>query len=65
MPIIDLATPTTLLFQWAWLLVTSANAVVYLGILVVFILGMTVRLPRTKRDFAAARSVEASGDADG
>jgi hypothetical protein len=51
-PLIDLASPTRLLFEWGWLLVTRANALVYFLIVVVFLLGITVRLPRTKGDLA-------------
>lgn len=61
MPVIDLASPTRLLLEWGWLLVTRANAVVYLLIVVVLVLGMTIRLPRARRDIEA---VETEGVAD-
>jgi len=48
MPIIDLNTPTELLFQWGWLLVTKANAVVFLLLVVVFLVGALVSLPEGK-----------------
>lgn len=53
MPVFDLNSPTELLLQWGWFLVTRANGIVYLLIIAVFIVGMLVRLPRTKRDIAA------------
>lgn len=56
MPVIDLASPTQLLFEWGWLLVTRANGIVYLLLIVVFVLGMTVRLPRARRDMMAVRT---------
>lgn len=61
-PLIDLASPTRLLFEWGWLLVTGANALVYGLLVVVFVLGMLVPLPRARRDVAAveeAREEEA------
>jgi hypothetical protein len=57
-PLIDLATPTSLVFEWGWLLVTRANFLVYLLLVVVFVLGATVRLPGVKREIDA---VERSG----
>lgn len=48
MPLFDLATPTQLMFEWGWFLMTRANFAVYLLLLVVFVLGFTVRLPRGK-----------------
>lgn len=56
MPLLDLNTPTQLLLQWGWFLVTRANGVVFLLIIAVFVLGTIVRLPRARRDIA---SVEA------
>lgn len=53
-PIIDLNTPTQLMFEWGWMLVTRANFVVYVLVIAVFLLGAFVRLPRAKRDLAAA-----------
>lgn len=52
-PIIDLNTPTDLAFQWGWLLATVANAIVFLLVVGVFVLGMFVRLPRARRDIEA------------
>ena len=52
-PLIDLATPTGLVFEWGWLLVTRANFVVYVLLLAVFVLGATVRLPGVKREIEA------------
>ncbi len=49
MPIFDLANPTQLMFEWGWFLMTRANFVVYLLVLVVFILSIAVPLPRGKR----------------
>ncbi len=48
MPIFDLANPTQLIFEWGWLLMTRANFIVYLLIAAVFVLGITVPLPRSK-----------------
>ena len=59
MPFVTLNTPTELLLQWGWFLVTRANALMYILIVVVFLLGMFVRLPRARKDVTA---VEASWD---
>jgi hypothetical protein len=48
MPIFDLANPTQLIFEWGWFLMTRANFVVYALLLVVFLLGILVPLPRSK-----------------
>lgn len=61
MPVVDLASPTQLLFEWGWLLVTRANGLVYLLIIVVFVLGMTVRLPGARRDLSAVQAQRAEG----
>jgi hypothetical protein len=53
MPFIDLNTPTELLFQWSWLLVTRANAAVYALLVVVFLIGVLVRLPGEESPAAA------------
>ena len=45
MPVIDLTNPTQLLFQWGWLLVTRANAVMFLLVVLVLVLGAAVSLP--------------------
>lgn len=45
MPVFDLSNPTQLLFQWGWLLVTRANAVMLLLVVLVLVLGATVSLP--------------------
>jgi hypothetical protein len=70
MPIVDLNTPTQLLFQWGWLLVTKANAVVLLLLVVVFLVGAFVRLPAEKSAAtttptgdATASAVDREGDA--
>jgi hypothetical protein len=52
-PIIDLNAPTDLAFRWGWLLATVANAIVFLLVVGVFVLGMFVRLPRARRDIEA------------
>ena len=53
-PIIDLNSPTDLaLGCGGWLLATVANAIVFLLIVAVFVLGMFVRLPRARRDIEA------------
>lgn len=56
MPLVDLAGPTGLLLEWGWLLVTRANGIVYILLLVVFVLGALVPLPRARRDLARARA---------
>ena len=49
MPVFDLASPTLLIFEWGWFLMTRANFVMYLMLLVVFVVGITVPLPRGKK----------------
>lgn len=51
MPFVDLNEATELLAQWGWLLVTKANGIIYLSLVLIFVLGITVRLPggRTRR----------------
>jgi hypothetical protein len=49
-PLVDLASPTVLVFEWGWLLVTRANFVVYVLLALVLLLGATVRVPGTRRD---------------
>jgi hypothetical protein len=49
-PLVDLASPTKLALEWGWLLVTRANFAVYVLLLVVFVLGITLRLPGARRD---------------
>lgn len=51
-PVIDLASPTNLVLEWGWLLVTVGNFIAYALIVLVFILGATVRLPGARRDIA-------------
>jgi hypothetical protein len=53
-PIVDLANPTKLAFEWGWLLMTRANFIVYVLAILVFVLGATVRLPGVRKDIAAA-----------
>ena len=62
-PIIDLNTPTDLAFQWGWLLATLANAVVFLLIAAVFVLGMVIRLPRSRRDLEAVERAHVASEA--
>jgi len=66
-PLVDLASPTKLAFEWGWLLVTRANFVVYALLLVVFVLGITLRLPGARRDVAkvaAERPLRTGGQPD-
>ncbi len=56
MPVIDLNTPTQLFFEWGWLLVTRANALVFLLLVVVFLVGAFVSLPGER-----TRAVETVG----
>jgi hypothetical protein len=58
-PIFDLNSPTGLALQWGWLLVTRTNAIVYILLVVVFVLGITVRLPGGRRESATAGDVVA------
>jgi hypothetical protein len=62
--VIDLDTPTKLAFEWGWLLATQANFLVFLLIPLVFVVGITVRLPGAKADIdrAAARFDEKGAD---
>ena len=62
-PLIDLASPTKLAFEWGWFLMTRANFVVYVLIVLVFVLGATVRLPGARRDIAAAEQRNRDGGA--
>ena len=63
-PLVDLASPTGLVFEWGWLLVTRANFVVYVLLALVLLLGATVRVPGTKRDLErVARERAANGRA--
>jgi len=62
MPIVDLNTPTQILLEWGWLLITRANGVVYALIVVVFLLGALVTLPGGKAQ-VPVQAVEA-GAAD-
>lgn len=64
-PVIDLATPTGLVFEWGWLLVTRANFVVYVLLLAVFVLGATVRLPGVKREIEAVERARVDGEEAG
>jgi hypothetical protein len=47
--VIDLNTPTQLFLEWGWLLVTRANGIAFVLLLLVFVLGITVKLPEGKR----------------
>ncbi len=60
-PLVDLATPTQLAFHWGWLLVTRANFVVYALLVVVFLLGASLRVPGVKRDLVRARRERTGG----
>ena len=64
-PLIDLATPTDLVFEWGWVLVTRANLIVYVLLLVAFVLGATVRLPGVKREIEAVERANAGGEEAG
>ncbi len=48
MPVFDLASPTQLIFEWGWFLMTRANFAMYALLLVIFVLGITIPLPRSK-----------------
>ena len=51
-PLISLDNPTHLAIQVGWYLLTWANFVIYILLVAVFIIGITVRLPGTKRELA-------------
>lgn len=55
-PLIDLANPTKLVFEWGWLLLTWGNFVAYSLVLLVFVVGATVRLPGARREVADVES---------
>jgi hypothetical protein len=65
MPWLDLNTPTELVFQWGWLLVTRGNGVVYGLVVLVFLLGIFVRLPGAKRDLQAVEDSTTAPDSGG
>jgi hypothetical protein len=45
MPYIDLNTPTQLFLEWGWVLVTRANGIVFVLLVLVLLLGASVGLP--------------------
>ena len=49
-PLINLDTPTHIVIRWGWYLLTWGNFVIYLLLVAVFIIGITLRLPGTKRE---------------
>jgi hypothetical protein len=51
-PWFDLMHPTKLVFEWHWLLLTWGNFIVYALLILVFIAGITLRLPGARRDLA-------------
>lgn len=51
-PVIDLSSPTRLAFEWGWLLGTVANTIMIVLVVLVFILGATLRVPGARRDIA-------------
>ena len=61
-PIFDLNAPTDLMFQWGWLLATVANAIVFLLVVAIFVLGMIVRLPRARRDLEAVERAHVASE---
>jgi hypothetical protein len=63
MPIIDLNTPTEILLQWGWLLVSRANGVVYVLLVLVFLLGALIGLPHGKARPPVPGAGSGSGDA--
>jgi len=58
-PLINLDTPTHIVIQWGWYLLTWGNYVIYLLLAAVFIIGITVRLPGTKRELARMKHPDA------
>jgi hypothetical protein len=59
-PLINLDTPTHIVIQWGWYLLTWGNFVIYLMLMAVFILGITIRLPGTKRELAQMKRPDAT-----
>ncbi len=57
-PVVDLDTSTRLLFRWGWLLATGANAAICGVVVLLFVLGVGVRLPGVRGDI---RRVGAQG----
>ncbi len=51
-PLIHLLSPTKLAFEFGWFLMTLANFVVCLLLIAVFLVGIFVRLPGTRRTIA-------------
>ena len=58
-PLINLDNPTHLAIQLGWYLLTWANLVIYILLLAVFIVGITVRLPGSKRELAEMKRPDA------
>ena len=58
-PLINLDTPTHIVIRWGWYLLTWGNFVVYLLLVAVFIIGITLRLPGTKRELARMKHPDA------
>lgn len=54
-PPIDLNSPTHLVLHWGWVLMTSATFVVLCLLVLVFVLGATVREPGVRRDLERIR----------
>jgi len=63
-PWFDLDTPTRLMFQFGWFLMTRANFVVYLLLVVVFVAGITIRLPGVRAEIAQVETTAAAREAD-
>ena len=63
MPIVDLNTPTQVLLEWGWLLITRANGVVYALLVVVFLLGALVTLPGGKTQVPVQATDAGAADA--
>jgi len=55
-PIVDLNGPTKLAFHLGWLLSTLANFLVIVLVVLVFLVGVTVRVPGVKRALRKAES---------
>jgi hypothetical protein len=58
-PLINLDTPTHIVIQWGWYLLTWGNFVIYLMLMAVFALGITLRLPGAKRELAQMKRPDA------
>jgi hypothetical protein len=60
-PWFDLNTPTKLMFEFGWFLMTRANFIVYALLLAVFVAGITIRLPGVRAEIAQVEAAALTG----